>query len=64
MYTIYNFLNTEDAVTAIEYGMIAALVAVAVIAGAGILGVNLNDFFQRIADCVTGPAQAVCSAIA
>ena len=59
-----NFCEAEDAVTAIEYGLIAALVAASVIAGAGALGVNLNDFFQRVADCVNTPTQPVCALIA
>lgn len=64
METIRAFWHAEEAVTAIEYGLIAALVAVAVIAGAGALGVGLNDFFQRVANCVNTPTQPVCALVA
>ena len=46
---VKNLLQNEDGVTAIEYGLIAALIAVAIIVGAGLLGANLNDLFNRIA---------------
>jgi len=44
------FLRDESGVTAIEYGLIATLVGVAIIAGATILGTNLNDTLQLVAD--------------
>ena len=44
------FLRDESGVTAIEYGLIASLVGVAIIAGATILGTNLNDTLQLVAD--------------
>ena len=50
--SIQAFARDEEGVTAIEYGLIAALVAVAIIIGAGALGTNLNDLFQAIADKV------------
>jgi pilus assembly protein Flp/PilA len=48
-----NFLRDEDGVTAIEYGLLAALVAVAIIAGANILGGALNDLFTNIGNCLS-----------
>ena len=39
----------DNGVTAIEYGLIAALVAVALLVGAGALGTNLNGLFGEIA---------------
>ena len=45
MNTFKNFLHNEDGVTAIEYGLIAALVGLAIIVGAGALGVKLNTLF-------------------
>ena len=47
-----NFLREEDGVTAIEYGLLAALVAVVISAGAAALGVNLNALFQAVANCL------------
>ncbi len=45
-------IHQEEGVTAIEYGLIAALIAVAIIAGAQLLGTNLNALFNRIAALV------------
>ncbi len=44
------FLREEDGVTAIEYGLIAALIAVVIIAGVTSVGTNLNAVFDFIAD--------------
>jgi pilus assembly protein Flp/PilA len=53
-----SFLRDESGVTAIEYGLIAALVGVAIIAGATLLGGQLNDtlvYIQgRISDAQGG----------
>ncbi|WP_333825812.1 Flp family type IVb pilin [Pinisolibacter sp.] len=43
------FLKDESGATAIEYGLIASLVAVAIITGAGALGNNLNNTFKNLA---------------
>ncbi|RDK02393.1 Flp family type IVb pilin [Paraburkholderia lacunae] len=45
---IRDFAREEDGVTAIEYGLLAALVAVAIITGAGLLGTNLNNLFDNL----------------
>ncbi|MGB6317976.1 MAG: Flp family type IVb pilin [Litorimonas sp.] len=47
---IKNFVNDESGATAIEYGLIAALVAVAMIAGATQLGQSIDDKFSDVAD--------------
>lgn len=51
---IRRFVREEEGVTAIEYGLIAALIAVAIIVGAGLLGTNLNTLFNNIATCLSG----------
>ena len=43
------FAKDESGATAIEYGLIAALIAVALIAGATALGSSLNTAFNSIA---------------
>ena len=40
------FLKDEDGVSAIEYGLIASLVAVALIVGATAMGTKLNALFN------------------
>ena len=42
------FIKDESGATAIEYGLIAALIAVAIITGATTLGSNLNAKFNSI----------------
>lgn len=43
------FMKDESGATAIEYGLIAALISVALIAGATTLGNSLNNQFSRLA---------------
>jgi pilus assembly protein Flp/PilA len=43
------FLNNKSGATAIEYGLIAALIAVAVIGGVTSLGSNANATFVKVA---------------
>ena len=47
---IQNFINDESGATAIEYGLLAALIAVAIAAGATTLGTNLGLLFESIAE--------------
>jgi len=43
------YINDESGATAIEYGLIAALIGVALIAGAGAVGNSLDDKFNNVA---------------
>ena len=43
-----NLIQSEEGVTAIEYGILAALIAVVIIVGAALVGVNLNNLFTTI----------------
>ena len=59
---ILRFLRDEEGVTAIEYGLIAALIAVVIIVGAGLVGTNLNTLFTDIAGCLATPQTgAICA---
>jgi pilus assembly protein Flp/PilA len=49
------FAKDESGATAIEYGLIASLIAVALIAGASALGTSLNDTFQGISEKIVAP---------
>ncbi len=42
------FLKDESGATAIEYGLIAAGIAVAIIAAVGLLGNSLNAMFGEV----------------
>ena len=48
MKNVMKFLKNKSGVTAIEYGLIAALIAVAVIGGVSTLGQNANATFNTI----------------
>ena len=48
MNTIARFANDESGATAIEYGLIAALIAVGIIAAATSLGGGLAAVFDRV----------------
>jgi pilus assembly protein Flp/PilA len=50
MKNIVRFLKNNSGATAIEYGLIAALIAVAVISGATALGTKSGATFQSVAD--------------
>ncbi len=54
--TIVKFqaFKDESGATAIEYGLIAAGIAVAIIAAVGLLGDNLSDLFDEIATEISG----------
>ena len=55
MRMLYRFLQDENGATAIEYGLIAALVSVVIIAGLTALGPELNDTFTGISTCLSDP---------
>ena len=46
------FINNQSGVTAIEYALIAALIAVAAIAAFTLVGTNLSTMFSTIANQV------------
>lgn len=50
---VSRFLKDESGATAIEYGLIAALISVALITGAGTLGSKLNDVFTGLGTKMT-----------
>ena len=48
------FLKDESGATAIEYGLIAALIAVVIIATVGLVGEAVDDTFKKVKDGLTG----------
>lgn len=50
--TIRNFLREDDGVTAIEYGLIAALIAVVIIVSVRLAGTNLSSKFSTVASAL------------
>ena len=58
--SVKRFVKDEEGVTAIEYGMIAALIAVVIAAAVVTVGTNLNVVFTTIATCLSGLSAASC----
>ena len=52
METVKRFLKDEEGVTAIEYGLIAAGIAIAVIVVVFALGQKISSAFQSVANCL------------
>jgi pilus assembly protein Flp/PilA len=48
------FIADENGVTAIEYGLIAALIGVVIAGTAKTLGTNLNTLFTDVSNKITG----------
>ena len=48
------FIADEDGVTAIEYGLIAALIGVAMAATAKLLGTEISNTFDKVKTALTG----------
>ena len=46
---LQRFARDDSGATAIEYGLIAALIGLAVVAGARLVGTNLGALFNNIA---------------
>lgn len=47
------FIADESGATAIEYALLAALIAVVIIAGATVLGTSISTLFNKIANKLT-----------
>ncbi|WP_205665251.1 Flp family type IVb pilin [Caldimonas tepidiphila] len=61
---IGNFLREEEGAAAIEYGLIAALIAVMIIGGATALGTELSGIFTRLGNCLKAPAACTATTLA
>lgn len=58
---IKRFLKEEEGVTMVEYGLIAALIAVVCAVAIIAIGNQLNIVFQTIANCLTAPDSTSCA---
>lgn len=45
---VMNFVNDEEGATAIEYGLLAALISAVIITIVGAIGVKLNGAFKAV----------------
>jgi pilus assembly protein Flp/PilA len=54
------FLRDEQGATAIEYGLLVALISLVIVVGAAAVGTNLNALFTKISTCLATPTAAAC----
>lgn len=59
---IRRFLREEEGANAVEYSLLAGLIAIAIVAGAGLLGTNLNTFLNNVGLCIATPTVPNCTA--
>lgn len=52
LWTLTRLFKDEEGVTAVEYGLIAALVAVVIIAAVSVLGTTLSTLFSTVASSI------------
>jgi pilus assembly protein Flp/PilA len=61
MYDVVNYVRirltamarTERGASAVEYGLLVALIAIAIIAGVGLLGTSISGLFKRTASSIS-----------
>ncbi len=53
MERLKRFLKDEDGATAVEYGLMVALIAAVVIAGATLLGLRTDDVFTTVSGSIS-----------
>ncbi|MDP3937002.1 MAG: Flp family type IVb pilin [Deltaproteobacteria bacterium] len=53
MELVKRFIREDDGVTAIEYALSAALIAVAIITSRELLGGTISDTFEEIEDAIS-----------
>jgi pilus assembly protein Flp/PilA len=52
---VKRFIEEEEGVTAIEYALIAALIAIVIITAVALIGTRLNNVFNCIASKLNDP---------
>ncbi|SKA90563.1 pilus assembly protein Flp/PilA [Paucidesulfovibrio gracilis DSM 16080] len=55
---IKNLMKDEQGATALEYGLIAALIAAFIVGAVTALGTSVRDTFQGVADDMSGAGAA------
>jgi pilus assembly protein Flp/PilA len=50
---ITTFLGNEEGATAVEYGLMTALIAAVIIVAVTAIGANMSAIFQNIADTIS-----------
>lgn len=50
------FWHDSEAVTAIEYALLASLIAIAILGGVLAVGSAVNDLWTKVSNCVANPS--------
>lgn len=53
--TIANFVRDEEGATAVEYGLMAALIAAVIVGVVTTLGTNLQTVFTKVGEAIKAP---------
>ena len=56
IFSAKRFIRDEEGVTAIEYGLIAALIAIVIVGTVAAVGTNLKTVFTKVSTCLSGGA--------
>jgi pilus assembly protein Flp/PilA len=57
---IARFRSQDEGATAVEYGIMVALIAVVIIGAVFAIGQQLNTDFENVQDCLEAPGAATC----
>jgi len=57
---VRRFWREEEGANGVEYALLAGLIAIVFVTGAGLLGTNLNNFLNYVGNCVRAPSAAAC----
>lgn len=52
MKKFFTFLKGEEGATAVEYGLLVALIAAIIVAAVALLGTNISSKFNTVATCI------------
>lgn len=52
MEKLIRFFKDEEGATAVEYGLIVALIAAVIVTVVGVLGGKVNDAFKKVSDAI------------
>lgn len=59
--SVLRFLRDEEGATAIEYALMAALIAVVIAATVLALGGDVKNVFAKVSTCIKSPTNANCT---
>lgn len=61
MKALMKFWSDESGATMVEYAVLVALIALAVIATVALVGAQIDTMFQRVLACIRDPNAAACT---